>query len=170
MDGLERRSLSILQIGFPDFPRIAEELDAEAVGERLARLHELLTDPVLRLDGTALMYDQAVLLAVWSAPHPQPQHARLALQAAEVAMRASAAAVKGTGLRVRGGLVTGEGLVGIVDSRIRRAYGVFGKLREDAERLFWDAGHSRLAVSARTWQESGRAPYAGRPDPVVLPF
>ncbi len=170
MDGLERRRLSVLQIGFPDFPAAAELLDAAAAGARLAELLDVLGEPVLKLDGTVLQYEQAVLLAVWGAPHPQPDHARLALRAAEQAMRAAAAAVKGSALRVRGGLITGEGLVGIAGSRIRKTYGVFGRLREEADRLYWEDGPSRLAISAQTWREAGRAPYAGNPDPLVLPF
>jgi len=170
MDGLERRSLSVLKIGFPDFPALAEELDISDVGARLGELLDGLTDPVLRLDGTVLMYDQAVLLGVWGAPHPVPDHARLALQAAETAMRAAVSAVRGSSLRARGGLVTGEGIVGLGGSRIRKAYGVFGKLGDDVDRLFWEAGSSRLAVSAATWREARRPAYAGNPDPVVLAF
>jgi adenylate cyclase len=170
LNGLEKWPLSVLQIGFPDFPASTELVDPVAAGARLAELLDVVTDPVMRFDGTALLYDQAVFLAVWGAPHPQLDHARLALQAAETAMRAAAAAVKGSGLRVQGGLATGEGLVGMVGSRMRKTYGVFGKLREDADRLYWDAGRNRLAVSARTWREARRAPYAGDPDPVVLAF
>ncbi len=170
MDGLERRPLSVLRIGFPDFPAVVELLDAAAAGARLAELLDVLTEPVLRLDGTLLQSDQAVLLVVWGAPHAQPDHARLALQAAEAAMRAAVAAVKGSTLRVRGGLTTGEGFVGIAGSRMRKTYGVFGKLSEDADRLYWEAGPSRLAISAQAWREAGRAPYAGNPDPLVLPF
>ena len=170
MDGLERRSISVLKIGFPDFPTLAEQLELATVGDRLEELLDVLTDPVLRLDGTVLMYDQAVLLAVWGAPHPVPDHARLALQAAETAMRAAINDTRGSSLRVRAGLATGEGLVGLAGSRIRKAYGVFGKLGDDADRLFWEAGPSRLAVSATTWREARRPPYAGDPDPVVLAF
>jgi adenylate cyclase len=169
-NGLDRRPLSVLRIGFPEFPSVIDTLDPDAAGERLSELLDLLTAPVLRQDGTVLHYDQAVLLAVWGAPHPQADHARLALLAAEASMRAGAAAVRGSPLRVLGGVATGEALVGIAGSRIRKTYGVFGGLSEEADRLFWDAGRNRLAVSARAWREAGRVPYAGNPDPVVLAF
>ena len=170
MDGLERRPVSVLRIGFLGFAAVADQLDGPAATVRLGELLDLVTEAVLKHDGTVLLYDQAVLLAVWNAPHPQSNHARLALQAAEAGMRASAAAVKGSDLTIRGGLATGETLVGIAGSRIRRTYGVFGGLSENADRLFWNAGRNRLAVSARAWQEAGRLPYAGHPDPVVLAF
>jgi len=120
VDGLERRSVSVLRIGFPGFAAVADQLDGPDATERLGDLLDLVTDAVLKHDGTVLMYDQAVVLAVWNAPHPQSNHARLALQGAEAGMRAAALAVKGSDLTVRGGLATGETLVGMAGSRIRR--------------------------------------------------
>lgn len=170
MEGLERQLVSVLMIGFPGFASVADQLDGPSATAQLGELLDLITEPVLKHDGTVLRYDQALLLAVWNVPHPQLNHARLALQAAETGMRASAAAVKASDLTIQGGLATGATLVGIAGSRIRRTFGVFGGLSEDADRLFWNAGRNRLAVSARAWQEAGRLPYAGHPDPVVLAF
>ena len=123
----------------------------------MAAVLELLTEPILNYEGAVLSHRQAGVVAIWNAPHEQPNHALLALAAARAAMAAASAGRRAFGLRPRGGVVTGDVVVANFGSRARKAYAPIGSLVTSSDIACSGAPEGVLRISRATLAEAGEA-------------
>ena len=194
----DNRELTLLFCDLRDFTTLSEHLEPQRLRELLNLYFSRMSAVVHGHQGTLDKFIGDALMAFWGAPLAQPQHARLALQAA-LAMR-DALAVLNTELAQRGhrelsfgiGLHTGIACVGDMGSDLRRAYTAVGDSVNLASRI---EGLTRrygvdLLVSEQTraatldgstdaaaaerfderwcWLEVGDAHVMGRARPVTL--
>jgi adenylate cyclase len=139
--GGERRELTIFFSDLHGFSALAERLDPQAL---TAILNDYLTDMteiILEEGGTLDKYVGDAIIAFWSAPWHQPDHALRACRAAVrcqgqlAARRGEFRARSGADLRMRIGINSGEVVVGNMGSQRRFDYTVLGDAANLASRL-----------------------------------
>ncbi len=130
--GGEKRELTVLFSDIRGFTGIAEGLSPEALVQLLNDYLTQMTDKVFRHDGLLDKYIGDAIMAVYGAPIPHPQHARLACRTAVdmmQALRRMQADWKQRGLPgmdIGIGINTGPMVVGNMGSRTRFDYTVIG--------------------------------------------
>lgn len=146
--GGERRTASILFLDLVGFTALSEDLDPEAVVERLNTVFDIAVDEVGRRAGLVNKFMGDAVLAVFGAPLEDPDHAGQALDAA----RAMAARLDAAGVAYGIGISTGPVVAGNVGSAERFEYTVVGDAVNEASRLqeLTRDHHERVLVSGRT--------------------
>ena len=184
--GGESRDVTVWFSDIEGFTSISEKL---LPGELVALMNEYLsamTDIVEAHGGFVDKYIGDAIVAVFGAPHADPDHAlngvraALACQARLVTLNREAASFKGHRIASRIGINTGLALVGNIGSRRRFNYTVMGDVVNLASRLEGVNKHygTRILASAMTaekaqtgivWREIDRVRVKGR-DQVVAIF
>lgn len=80
--GGERKEITILFSDIYDFTTISESLPAETVMQQLSAYYELLSNIILKCNGTIDKYIGDGIMAFWGAPSPVADHAFLACRSA----------------------------------------------------------------------------------------
>jgi len=130
--GGEKRELTVLFSDIRGFTGIAEDLSPEALVQLLNDYLTQMTDKVFQHDGLLDKYIGDAIMAVYGAPIPHPQHARLACRTAVdmmQALRRMQADWKQRGLPgmdIGIGINTGPMVVGNMGSKTRFDYTVIG--------------------------------------------
>ncbi len=159
--GGQRREVSVLFADVVAFTPLAESRPAEEVVTILNELFSILSEIVFRHEGTVDKFIGDCIMAVWGAPQSQPDHARLALAAAEDMQRFLESANQmwsekyGTELRLAIGINSGEAIVGNIGSDKRMEYTVIGDVVNVAARLEAVAKPDQVLVAERTHELAG---------------
>ena len=165
--GGQKKELSIFFSDLRGFTVISESLSPERLTRLLNDYLSAMTDIILAEGGTIDKYEGDAIIAFWSAPVDQPDHAIRAVRAA-VACQETLAAERsryrveyGAELYMRIGINTGEVVVGNMGSSKRFDYTVLGDAVNLAARLeginkFF--GTETLFSEATARQIAGRLP------------
>jgi class 3 adenylate cyclase/CHASE2 domain-containing sensor protein len=183
--GGESRDVTVWFSDVAGFTGISEKLSP---GELVALMNEYLTamtDIVEAHGGFVDKYIGDAIVAVFGAPHDDPDHAlsavraALACQAKLSELNRDAVAFKGHRLACRIGINTGAMLVGNIGSRRRFNYTVMGDAANLASRLegvnkmygtriLASAATAERTGTAIVWREIDRVRVVGREQPVVM--
>ena len=184
----ESRELTVMFCDLIGFTALAESVPPRTLQERLNLIFSRLSAVISQHHGTIDKYMGDCVMAFWGAPVPEPEHARLAVEAALgmiEALRTTSAERVAAGLPPIAagiGMNTGEMSVGNMGSDVRRAYTVIGDAVNLASRLEGLTRHFgvNLVASASTydqarelppgfqWQELGSVRVKGRQSAVVI--
>jgi PAS domain S-box-containing protein len=148
-----RQVVTILHSDVRGYTTLAEALPPEDVSSMLIRYHGAA---VAALDGEGATLDRYIgdaILALWNAPTPQEEHARMAIRGA-LAMRRAVQAV-GHDLEYGIGLHTGEAVVGNLGSDQYMHYTAIGDTVNVAARLQSAAPAGGIVCSAALLEAAG---------------
>jgi adenylate cyclase len=131
------------------FTSLAEQLSPAEVATRLNRFYALASEAVFHHDGTLdkLVGDQ--VMAFFGAPVHEHDHARRAVETAVKIMRGVMEEVNG--LKVGGGIATGEAFVGNVGEGAVKDYTVLGDTVNVAARLQGAAAPGEILLTEETY-------------------
>ncbi|MFQ6131098.1 MAG: CHASE2 domain-containing protein [Armatimonadota bacterium] len=139
--GGERREISVLFCDIRDFTAFAEKVHSEETVALLNRFFDAMDDVVWRHEGLIDKYMGDCVMAIFGAPHDQPDHAARAVGAA-LDMQQEVEATEGVweflgfeGMRVGIGVATGQATVGNVGSSRLIQYTAVGDTVNLASRL-----------------------------------
>ncbi|MFM7143547.1 MAG: adenylate/guanylate cyclase domain-containing protein, partial [Alphaproteobacteria bacterium] len=139
--GGERREMTAFFSDLEGFTTISESMDASTLVEFLNAYLTRCTDVILDAGGVIDKYEGDAIIAFWNAPLDQPDHARLACEAALRCQEACAAFGEECDRRgwprprMRIGLNTGPMVVGNMGSNRRFDYTIIGDAVNLASRL-----------------------------------
>ncbi|HJW80726.1 MAG TPA: adenylate/guanylate cyclase domain-containing protein, partial [Acidiferrobacterales bacterium] len=159
--GGDKRELTVLFSDIRGFTGIAEGLSPEALVQLLNDYLTQMTDKVFQHDGLLDKYIGDAIMAVYGAPIPHPQHARLACRTAVDMMQQLRRMQAGwkqrglPGMDIGIGINTGPMVVGNMGSRTRFDYTVIGdavNLGARIEALNKQYG-SHILISEFTWRQ-----------------
>jgi adenylate cyclase len=153
-----RRELTVLFADIRGFTALSETMPAEAVTGVLDEYLADMTQIVFRWDGTLDKYVGDELMAVWNAPHDQPQHALPAVRCAyemlahqpelEAKLTARGLPVVRYGI----GINTGPAVWGNMGSAHRRQWTAIGDTINTAARFCSVAAPLELLIGEPTYQ------------------
>jgi adenylate cyclase len=139
--GGTKKEITVLFSDIRGFTRYCDERDPAEVVDVLNEYLEVMTEVIIKYDGTIDKYVGDAIMAFWGAPQDQPDHAQRAVCAA-VEMRYALANFKskrfgrdGASFECGIGLNTGEALVGNMGSHRFKNYTVIGSTVNLAARL-----------------------------------
>jgi adenylate cyclase len=136
--GGELREITVLFADLPGFTELTEELGA-GVEPSLTRFLTLSIAAIHAEGGTVDKFIGDAVMAIWNAPHDEPDHALRACRAAAAIRDALHAmpplAPRHDAVRVRIGINTGVALVGNIGSAERLSYTAIGDAVNLASRL-----------------------------------
>lgn len=136
--GGELREITVLFADLPGFTELTEELGA-GVEPSLTRFLTLSIAAIHAEGGTVDKFIGDAVMAMWNAPHDEPDHALRACRAAAAISEAMHATLpispKHDAVRVRIGINTGVALVGNIGSAERLSYTAIGDPVNLASRL-----------------------------------
>ncbi len=136
--GGQLREITVLFADLPGFTELTEELGA-GVEPSLTRFLTLSIAAIHAEGGTVDKFIGDAVMAIWNAPHDEPEHALRACRAAAAIRDAMHAmppiAAKHDAVRVRIGLNSGMALVGNIGSAERLSYTAIGDAVNLASRL-----------------------------------
>ncbi|MGV0960306.1 MAG: adenylate/guanylate cyclase domain-containing protein [Limnohabitans sp.] len=157
------REITVMIVDMRNFTQMSASLSLHDSAQLCREFLELISSPVMGMSGTLDRYSGDGLVAFWGAPLDQPDHARMALECAEV-LRTDLARWNSlrqqqgrplVGMRI--GLASGKVLVGDFGSSHRSAFTAIGNCFNLASRL-QELGrelHCDLVVDASTVRLSG---------------
>ena len=137
----KRREITVLFSDIRDFTTISEGLTPEDVVELLREYFNTMVPIVLKHGGTLDKYVGDAIMALFSAPLAQADHARRAVRAgmemiAQLPVLSPTWQAKcGRPLRIGVGINTGEAVVGVMGADHRREYSAIGDTVNLASRL-----------------------------------
>jgi adenylate cyclase len=133
--------ITVLVVDMKNFTSLTEKMSLNEIATLMRDLMELITQPVLELEGTLVQYTGDGLIAFWGAPLQRPDHASMALQCAG-AMQSKLQrwnSYRKGGMKedigIRLGIESGIALVGDLGSSSRRVYSAIGGCINTASRL-----------------------------------
>lgn len=189
--GGQRRELTVLFADIDGFTSLSEQVPAEELLDLLNACLGVATEAIQEYEGTVDKYMGDALMALFNAPHSQPDHAWRAMQAA-VEMQRKLRKLTASWQRklvFSIGLNTGEAVVGNIGSASLRNYTAIGDTVNLAKRIQEAAAPGQVLVSQATYQAAlqtaegrgisesddnivtyrvGTAPIRGRTRPAVL--
>jgi adenylate cyclase len=139
--GGESRVLTIYFCDIANFTTISEDLAAPALVEHLGQFLNVVSEDIVATDGTVDKYIGDAVMAFWGAPALNPNHALSACKTALLNQKKLALMRdkwKGEGKPLffaRGGIHTGEVIVGNIGSEARLNYTVIGDAVNLASRM-----------------------------------
>lgn len=159
--GGERRAITVMFADVAGFTPLAEQRAAEEVVTILNQLFTILTEIVFRHGGTVDKFLGDSIMAFWGAPSEQPDHAALALAAAEDMQSWLETANEsweqryGVRIRLAVGVNTGEAIVGNFGSEARMEYTAIGDVVNVAARLEAIARPGQILTTGATMRAAG---------------
>jgi len=139
--GGTKQEISVMFCDIRGFTQYCDERDPQETVEVLNEYMEAMSQVVLKYDGTIDKYIGDCIMAFWNAPQPQPDHAQRAVCCA-MEMRYALAHFKTKRAGIDRelfecgiGVHTGEALVGMMGSSIKRNYTAMGSTVNMAARL-----------------------------------
>jgi adenylate cyclase len=157
--GGERRELSLLFVDIRGFTHMSESMEPQDVLRVIDLYLEELTKIVFKWDGTLDKYVGDEIMAFWNAPHGQQDHALLAVRCAwdmiskMPEIQATLAAQGLPAIQYGIGVNTGPASIGIMGSRLRRAYTAIGDTVNTAARFCGAAGPTQILIGQKTYEE-----------------
>jgi len=157
--GGERRELSLLFVDIRGFTHMSESMEPQDVLKVIDHYLEELTKVVFRWDGTLDKYVGDEIMAFWNAPHSQENHALLAVRCAwemiakMPELQATLAAQGLPEIKYGIGVNTGPASIGIMGSKLRRAYTAIGDTVNTAARFCGAAGPTQILIGQKTYEE-----------------
>lgn len=154
--GGHRAEVSVLFADVVAFTPLAESRPAEEVVKLLNELFSMLSEIVFRHRGMVDKFIGDCIMAVWGAAEPQPDHASMAVAAADDMMRFLETAADtwreeyGVEIRLGIGINSGEAIVGNVGSNKRMEFTVIGDVVNVASRLETIARPNQVLLGAPT--------------------
>ncbi len=153
----ERRLCSVLFVDLVGFTPLAEQRDPESVRELLSEYFDRAQRIIDRYGGTVEKFIGDAVMAVWGAPIANEDDAERAVRAALDVVAAVTTLGEETGhsgLRARGGVVTGE--VAITIGKVGEGM-VLGDTVNSASRVQGAAEPGTVLVDEATWRASSGA-------------
>ena len=157
--GGERRELSLLFVDIRGFTHMSESMEPQDVLRVIDLYLEELTKIVFKWDGTLDKYVGDEIMAFWNAPHEQPDHALLSVRCAwdmvskMPEIQATLAAQGLPQIQYGIGVNSGPASIGIMGSRLRRAYTAIGDTVNTAARFCGAAGPTQILIGQKTYDE-----------------
>jgi adenylate cyclase len=157
--GGERRELSLLFVDIRGFTHMSESMEPQDVLRVIDLYLEELTKVVFKWDGTLDKYVGDEIMAFWNAPHTQADHALLAVRCAwdmitkMPEIQATLAAQGLPSIQYGIGVNSGPASIGIMGSRLRRAYTAIGDTVNTAARFCGAAGPTQILIGQKTYEE-----------------
>lgn len=148
-----RQVVSVLHSDVRGYTTVSEALPPEEVHALLMRFHGAAVAALRREGATIDRYIGDAILALWNAPTPDPDHARMALRGA-LAMR-DATIEAGDEMRYGIGVHTGDAVVGNLGSEQYMHYTAIGDTVNIAARLQGGAAGGEVVCSAATYRAAG---------------
>lgn len=137
----QQREITVISADMQDYTGLTNRSTLQDAAELTREFLQCLTEPVLTYGGTLDKYTGDGLVAFWGAPLPNPDHADMALQAAQ-AMLANVREWNEKRIRlgqqparVRIGVESGSVLVGDLGTIFRRTYTAVGDCINTASKL-----------------------------------
>lgn len=159
--GGRRQEVTVMFADVVGFTPLCERLDPEQTVAILNELFTIMTEIVFRNQGTVDKFLGDCVMAFWNAPQAQPDHAALALQAAEEILswlelgNAGWQQRYGLTLQLAIGVHTGDAIVGNIGSRTRMEYTVIGDTVNVAARLESIARPMQILTTQATCEAAG---------------
>ena len=151
--GGQTQTVSVLHADVRGYTQLAEDLAPEKVASLLLRYHGVASK-ALRDSGAVIdRFAGDAILALWNAPEPQADHARLALEGALALQRAASQA--GTELGYGVGVHTGDAMVGNLGSDEYQNFTAIGDTVNVAARLQAQAKAGEVICSAAVLTAAG---------------
>jgi adenylate cyclase len=156
--GGEQREATILFADIRGFTKMSESMSPKDVVNMLNTYLSVVIDKVLENGGMVNKFAGDNIMAVWNAPQPQEEHARLATKAAWEAQRALAELQeKNTSLpraQFGIGINTGQVVAGNVGSSGRTEYTVIGDAVNLASRICGAAPATEIWIGPETYRQT----------------
>lgn len=156
--GGEQREVSALFADIRNFTQMSEQLSPEAIVKMLNTYLSVVADSVVQHDGIVHKFGGDSLIAVWNAPHDQPEHALLAVKAAWEAQRRVAELQQSDNRLVPVyfgiGVNTGAALAGNVGSVGRTEYTVIGDSINTASRICSNTPGGEVWIGPETYNQT----------------
>ena len=139
--GGERREITVMFTDLAGFTTLTEKTAPDVVQQVLTRHFTLITELILKSNGTVVQFMGDGLMAFWGAPLDDPEHgykavsAAIAMQERMVELRRELHAQGLPEIRMRVGVNTCEAVVGNMGSETRFAYTAMGDGVNLASRL-----------------------------------
>jgi adenylate cyclase len=156
--GGEQREVSALFADIRNFTQMSEQLSPEATVQMLNSYLSVVADAVVQHDGIVHKFGGDSLIAVWNAPHDQPEHALLAVKAAWEAQHKVAELQQSDNRLVPVhfgiGVNTGAALAGNVGSVGRTEYTVIGDSINTASRICSNTPGGEVWIGPETYNQT----------------
>jgi adenylate cyclase len=134
--GAEKQTLTIVFTDIENFTSLSQGMDSDELAEFMNRYFQnIVADCIHAADGTVVKYIGDAVFAFWNAPEAQADHALRACEAALHVRGMDPMKMRGTPVRTRMGIHTGEANVGNFGSFDRVDYTALGENVNLASRL-----------------------------------
>jgi adenylate cyclase len=134
--GAEKQTLTIVFTDIENFTSLSQGMDSDELAEFMNRYFQnIVTNCIHEADGTVVKYIGDAVFAFWNAPEAQADHALRACEAALHVRGMDPMKMRGTPVRTRMGIHTGEANVGNFGSFDRVDYTALGENVNLASRL-----------------------------------
>ncbi|MFC2059183.1 CHASE2 domain-containing protein [Chloroflexota bacterium] len=155
--GGEQRETTVLFADIRNFTSISEQLSPEALVNMLNTYLSVIIDKVLENGGMVNKFAGDSIMAVWNAPQPQSEHARLAVKTAVESQQRIAELQKDEHslqlVQFGIGINTGEVLAGNVGSLGRVEYTIIGDTVNLAARICSATPGDEIYIGAETCRQ-----------------
>jgi len=179
--GGEQKEITVLFADIRGFTKLSAQMSPEATVNMLNTYLSIMTDKVLQNGGMVNKFIGDNIMAVWNAPQPYPEHARLAVKTAWESQQAITELQQNTPSLIQVqfgiGINTGEALAGNVGSTGRSEYTVIGDAVNLAARICGVAPGSEVWIGPETYrqvkdyfetEELAPQKFKGKTEPVVV--
>jgi transcriptional regulator with AAA-type ATPase domain/class 3 adenylate cyclase/tetratricopeptide (TPR) repeat protein len=179
----ERKHVTVLFVAVTDSARLVQQLDPEVTHEIMDRMLRIMTEMVLRYEGTVNQYTGDGLMALFGAPIAMEDHALRAVRAALSIQDTASGYAEQIGrqhaveVRLHAGLNSGPVIVGKIGDDLRMDYTAVGDTTLLATRMEQLAGPGVILVAEATQrliegyvrsESMGTISVEGRPEPVSV--
>ncbi|MDO8716717.1 MAG: adenylate/guanylate cyclase domain-containing protein [Dehalococcoidales bacterium] len=156
--GGETRDVTVLFADIRNYTVMSERMPPEAIVDMLNIHLSIIIDKVLQNNGMVNKFAGDNIMAVWNAPEPQPEHARLAVKASREAQQALAGLPQSDPslpkVQFGIGLNSGKVLAGNVGSVGRAEYTVIGDTVNLASRICSGTPGGEVFIGPETYRQA----------------